>query len=678
MLFTDLPTEIIQSIINNLNIHDFSNLSRTCRSLNYYFSDVEFDSSFKNVIHNHESTVFQKLSHSKSPSTISSCSDNNNNNNKAVLELESWKQASQRFIRIHKNLNETSNISDPCLYTEPLENEWFEDGEYWNNNSPLILQKSIPNSKVDSKCNQFQSQKTKFVDQLPINTDNRVMLDRYQNNRSRYSHNNDIDSNNGSTLLIDLYEDVNNMIKMDNNINNGSITTECKILKSGENDILNLIPSSEKIQNITSANVLPLTTNINGNKENGYINGDGSGAGVIVTSNINRYNYLPINSKLHTLHSITSLFDKSKHWLFNNNPIIYDGNEHYSIMNDVVYILGEDVSKDAYIYAFKKTDINHNNTHENDSKLLWKTKFSTNGHKIWFDDITCSENFVLVTMSWIQVQVPTTGLNEDSNINTANVDINENEVAIEFQSDIDNEYTNEQHNNIIMVLSRTTGKIIGSYENENNFMDFKIIDSHIYCDKKDSNFDLWNNKSVKYELLMKSLSKFFKNDLDFKTYNNRFSTDFFSCDDHNNNNNEISIDGIKLKDVNKNTIDIDNDWKVVVSLNQTPEKCIKNNLLSQNGHYLSIFQTNLDWSITPQTTDLDGLLPEQFQIETKVQPKPEYLFLYNMETGDKRYYKIKTSLLSKKQFILIDEDLNVISLSDKYIDSIFEESLSKL
>ncbi len=104
-----LPTELLSQIIIHLTIHEFYNLSITCKSLFVLFNDIhnDFDYLFENTIHNVDPLVseynWSVADNDIDDEYISKC--NYKPNFKSKSKAISWKSIAKQYFKVSTSLN---------------------------------------------------------------------------------------------------------------------------------------------------------------------------------------------------------------------------------------------------------------------------------------------------------------------------------------------------------------------------------------------------------------------------------------------------------------------------------------------------------------------------------------------------------------------------------------------
>ncbi len=191
-------------------------------------------------------------------------------------------------------------------------------------------------------------------------------------------------------------------------------------------------------------------------------------------------------------------------------------------------------------------------------------------------------------------------------------------------------------------LLRENGHVLGVYDLNHHCHFSHVTDTHIFF-----GFDNYIMKDANqlgvFQVVSKPLTDFLS-ELDTKSFKDLFSYHH----EHGNDSLNSVPKGLErfnyIRATNPNNVK--KDWTAILKLESDNEVLTS----TIKGHiYVGSFEIH----------EIDTL-------RDNYDCYYQYLFLYNFETGEKRYYKIR-DLVSNGTTILVTDDLEVISLSEKYI-----------
>ncbi len=196
------------------------------------------------------------------------------------------------------------------------------------------------------------------------------------------------------------------------------------------------------------------------------------------------------------------------------------------------------------------------------------------------------------------------------------------------------------------ILYRETGEIIGIHDNRLDYNHFKITGSKIYC----SRFNNLESDPYKgtFEILTQPLVDFLKS-LD-TSYNHHFQTESFGKNPTKASEIVIPVHkDLKIEGYNNKI-----NWDVVMELEEETDKSIKYWMITDG--ILIVLQNS---RVCPWYEE-----EEDRPIETT-----EHLFLYDLTTLKKRFYKFQ-NLSLHSELLYISNELNIVTWSDRFcVDS---------
>lgn len=520
-----------------------------------------------------------------------------------------WLNIALKYLRLNNNISKTIDISNLNLYSKPSIKEWTK------NNINISNSLNIIDSLYLSNLNNYAKNRTgPIIDEsaslnsLLFNTSNEIVIYNLPSSSSSSS------SNKNATNLTKNKKDKESLLK--------------------------LIPFGTTTRNLSSENIETIT-----NKNNSFL----------ITYDSYYFDY----STPLSLSSLTSIKSPTKnHWKFNPPCNYEDMNILFGINNDLIYLLSESlINNNIFISSYQTNHLNL----KNPSILKWKLKLIPNS-KVVPSNIFVNEEFILFTL--------------DSSI------------GLNLKQDKIYSEKNEKQPQLVFVLSTKTGNLIGVYKNQLQCSNYRIINSNVFCDYSNKIYGGYgSNLNETYKLLSLPLIDFLSQ-LDTTTYNEQFH--IIDIDDKNNENSsskQIQLKNSNLKiDMLNKTNSIKKDWNIVISLNDIST----NNKItwSQNQNFISVHRySNDNSSFKKSSENLYNSWYSKSSNQNDLKNNKEYLFLYNLETNEKKYYNlindndddcddkklnqsINISEAGNSKYLLIDDSLNFISLTDGYVQSL--------